>query len=172
MSRAVCSDNSGTAAIEFAICLPFLVLLYMGGFQLFDGLSAYRKVTFTARTVADLTAQYTSVTDADLDLILNASQQALAPYNANAAKMTISQIKIDGAGVSTVDWSRGKNTAALDAGSAVTIPAAIKTASTYLIVASIEYNYKPGVGDSLVGKISMKDQIILNPRATARITKS
>ena len=172
MSHAIFSDNKGTSAIEFAICLPFLVLLYTGVFQLAEGLSAYRKVTLTARTVGDLTAQYTAVSDADLDLILNASQQVLAPYPVSPATMTISQIKIDASGVSTVDWSRGKNCSGLVAGSAFTIPAAIKTPNTYLIVATLNYSFVPTFGAGVIGNIPLHDQIVLNPRATARITKS
>jgi len=172
MIRRLFLDRSGTSAVEFAICLPFLILLYIGGYQLVDGLSAYRKVTATARTVADLTSQFTTVNDADLDTILNVSQKVMAPYRMNSATMTISQIRIDAAGLSTVEWSRGKNSAGLTVGSNFMIPAGIRTPNTWLIVASLNYNYVPNVGATLIGTIPMRDQIILNPRATARITKT
>lgn len=166
------SDIRGTSAVEFAICMPFLILLYIGGYQLTDAASAYRKVTATSRTVADLTAQYTTVSDADLDTILNASQKVMAPYAVATASMTISQIAIDASGVATVDWSRGKNVAGLTPGAAFTVPTSIRVANTYLIIANVDYSYVPNVGSGLIGPIPMRDQIILSPRAVARIAKT
>lgn len=171
MIRGFIRDKRGISAVEFALCLPFLVLLYIGGYQLSDAISAHRKVTSVARTVADLTSQYTAVSDADLDIILNASQQILSPYQTRDAKLTISQIKISAAGVSTVDWSRGKNISALTPGDAFAIPASIKTPGTFLIVAGVDYRYQPRVGSSLIGAIPMRDQIILSPRGSASIEK-
>ena len=83
--RHFLSDRRGVAASEFAMSLPFLVLLYIGGYQLSDAISAYRKVAVATRTVADLTSQYTSVSYDDLDEILNASAQVLSPYKISAA---------------------------------------------------------------------------------------
>lgn len=169
MIRQLINDTRGVSLIEFAICLPFMVLLYVGGYQLTDAISAYRKVTSATRTIADLASQYTSVNNSDLDTILNASQQVMAPYKTDNATMTISQIKIDANGVSTVDWSRGKNATGLTKGDAFAVPAAIKQANSYLIVAAINFNYAPNTASSLIGTIPMKDQIILSPRSVPNI---
>src|SRR3546814_20457205 len=42
---------------------PFLILLYVGGFQLMAAISAYRKVTVTTRSLADLTSRQEPMTD-------------------------------------------------------------------------------------------------------------
>ncbi len=172
MIRRLLKDLRAVSATEFALVLPFLVTLYLGGYQLSDAISAFRKVTFTTRTIADLASQYTSVNDSDLDTILNASQQVMAPYKTQNATMLISQIKIDASLVATVDWSRGKNVSGLTVGDAYTLPASIKQANTYVIVANVNYNYTPVVASTLIGAIPMKDQIILSPRAATRIKKT
>lgn len=164
-------DTRGAAMIEFALCMPFLLLLYIGGYQLSDGISAYRKVTTATRTVADLTSQYTSVSNDDLDTILNASTQVLAPYKMSDTKLTVSQIYTDKTGTSTVDWSRGKNINALTPGSAFAVPATIKQNDSYIIVASIDYTYTPVAGSNLIGTIPMHDQIIMGPRASTQVKK-
>ena len=166
---ALAPERRGVALVEFAFCLPFLVLLYVGGYQLTDGISAYRKVTTATRTIADLTSQYTAVTDSDLDTILNASQQVMAPYAQENAKMMVSQISIDNNNKSTVDWSCGKNTIGLTPGDKFTIPTAIKQPNTSVIVAEIIYTYTPTVASSLIGTIPMEDNIIMSPRATVSI---
>ena len=88
--RGLLHDRSGTSAVEFAIALPVLILLFTGGFQLSDAVAAYRKVTTTARAMADLTSQYSTVNDTTLDRILNASQQVMAPYASSNATLVVS----------------------------------------------------------------------------------
>jgi len=172
MARRWSLDTRGVSAVEFALCLPFLITLYIGGYQLADAISAYRKVTTTARAVADLTSQYSQVTDTDLDTILSASQQIMSPYPLANAKLTISQIKIDANGNSTVDWSRGKNVSGLTPGASFNVPASIKQNNTYLIIAGVDYQYVPNLASTVIGTINMRDQVILSPRSVPNITKN
>lgn len=162
-------DRRGMALTEFAFALPLMLMMYVGGFQLCDAISAYRKVTTTTRAVADVTSQYTSVNNTDLDVILAASEQIMAPYSVDNAKLVISQIAIDKDKVATVAWSRGRNIAGLTQGSTFTVPESIKQPNTSILVAEIQYLYKPNVISSLIGDIPMKERIIMMPRATNTI---
>ncbi|WP_404339307.1 TadE/TadG family type IV pilus assembly protein [Sphingomonas sp. MMS12-HWE2-04] len=171
MMGALLREKRGIAAVEFAFALPFLVLLYIGGYQLSDAISAYRKVTVATRTIADLTSQYTSVTNGDLDDILAASQQVMTPYKMANAELVVSQVSIDGSGNAKVSWSRARNTTALTEGSAYTVASSIKQNNTSLIVATIKYNYVPVAASSLIGTIPMRDVIIMSPRASSTVKK-
>lgn len=164
-------DTRGMAVTEFAIVLPFLILLYVGGYQLTDAISAYRKVTMSARTVADLTTQYTSVSNTDLDTILAASRQVLAPYDIQDAKLVVSQISVDGTGAAKVSWSRGLNTDALEPGANYTLPTTVKQNNTSLIVASIKYTYTPDFASVIIGTIPLREDIIMSPRASSTVEK-
>ena len=169
MMRRLLSDRRGVAAAEFAMSLPFLVLLYLGGYQLSDAISAYRKVAVATRTVADLTSQYTSVSDDDVNTILDASTQVLYPYKVSAAKVLVSQIKIDASGNALVDWSFGKNVTKLTENTSFTLPASIRTPNTFVIVASIDYTYTPLAAYGMLGTIPFHDQIIMGPRASVKV---
>jgi Flp pilus assembly protein TadG len=164
-------DGRGVALVEFAMVLPVLMMLFVGGYQISDAVAAQRKITAAARTIADLTSQYTTVTDSDLDTILNASEQVMAPYAQTNARMTVSQIDIDATRRSKVGWSRGKNTAKLAAGSEFAVPDSIKQANTSLIVARIDYQYIPGIAASMIGQIPLSETIIMSPRASATVVK-
>lgn len=164
-------DARGVALIEFALVLPFLILLFIGSYQFSDAIAVNRKVTRATRTVADLTAQYTSVNDADLTTILNATAQVMAPYPLTPAKLTVSQIKMDAAGKATVDWSAGKNTDGLTPGAAFALPATIRQANTYLIVASTDYTYTPTIATRMIGTIPLSERMIMSPRASAKVEK-
>jgi Flp pilus assembly protein TadG len=167
--RRLAVARDAVAMIEFALSLPFLALLYVGGYQISDAVSAYRKVTRATRTIADLTSQYTSVDNQDVTDILASSNQVMAPYPTANATMTVTQIKISGLGYPTVDWSRGLNAQGLAAGTYFNVPLAIRQPNTYLIVAQIQYNYRPLFGTSYLGNIPLSETIIMSPRASTSV---
>lgn len=171
MIARLARDTRAISATEFAIVLPFLVTMYLGGYQLSDAISAYRKVTTATRTVADLTSQFSSVSDAELDTVLAASQQVMTPYKVANAQLIVSQVVVDDEGAVTVDWSRALNTTALQSGTPYTLPPSIKQNGTSLIVATIRYNYVPVVAPTLIGTIPMRDDILMSPRTSATVKK-
>lgn len=155
--------------IEFAFVLPFMVLLFIGGLQLMDAISAYRKVGRTVRTLADLTTQDTTMTNARADEILNASRQVMAPYSPSNAAVRISQIKVDGSNRATVSWSRSMNTTGYTPGSAFTLPAQLLQPNKYYVLSEITYTYRPNVGTTLIGTIPLTQTIYMSPRNSAFI---
>ena len=60
-------DRRGTSAVEFAMLLPLLLTLYLGTFEISQGIGINRKVTLTTRTVADLASQVSSISDYGYD---------------------------------------------------------------------------------------------------------
>lgn len=159
-------DERGMALIEFAFVLPFLVLLFVGGFQLMDAISAYRKVGSTVRALADLTTQNTTITPPDADTYLSASQQIMAPYSPASATLRISQIQVDANGKATIAWSRSSNNGSkLTAGSNFsTLPETLKQPNRYYIYSEIYYTYTPRVASGLIGTIPFSQTIFMSPR--------
>ena len=108
-------DHRGVAAIEFAIVLPFMLVLYIGGVELGDGMAIQVKVTDTTHIVADLvTQQTTTTTKAMVDTILGASSATMAPYSSppySAANLvvTVSEVSTNASGAATVTWSDSLN---------------------------------------------------------------
>lgn len=177
MLRQLKDDHRGLGTIEFALTAPFLILLYLGSYQLMDATSAYRKVTATTRTLADVTTQFTSVQAADVDGILGASTSVMAPYAAANATTRISEIAINGAGLPSVTWSRASNgillkTSDLYIVSPVpnsVVPLALRVPGTNLIFAEVTYSYVPTAGSQFLGPITFRDQIFMNPRRSPDI---
>lgn len=46
---AALRDRRGVAMVEFALILPVMLVLYLGGAQLQDGIACNRKVTIATR---------------------------------------------------------------------------------------------------------------------------
>jgi len=160
-------DASGVSAVEFALLLPLMIALYLGGVEISSGISIQRKVTLTAGTVANLTAQATTLVTGDVTNILNASTAILAPYSGTAAAITVSCLGIDSTGKAKVDWSVSQGGSARSTGSVVTIPAALAVPSTQLIFSEVSYPYKPIVGYTITGTLTLADKMYMSPRITA-----
>lgn len=159
-----------TALIEFAFAAPVLMALYLGSFQLMDCVSRWRKVTVTTRALADMTSQYTSISKTELDTLLAASQQIMAPYSSDPGSFRISLVTIDAGGNATVAWSRGLRATPLTVGASYNVPASVKKNGVSLVVADVSYLYTPVALSSMIGNIPLGDQIFMMPRGSATIT--
>ena len=64
--RRLIGDERGVSAVEFAMLLPLMLTLYLGAVEVSQGIGADRKVTLTARTIADLVSQVSSIGNSDM----------------------------------------------------------------------------------------------------------
>lgn len=163
------ASERGTALIEFAIVLPVTLALYLGGFQFSDAIACNRKVTVTARAIADLTSQYSAVSVSQLDTILGASAQVMAPYSTASVQVRVSQISVDQYYHTTVAWSRAINGAARTPGSSFALPASMTIAGVSLIYAEVSYTYTPTMGFGMVRPVTLSEKIYMVPRVTSTI---
>jgi Flp pilus assembly protein TadG len=156
-------DRRGVAAIEFAMIVPIMLVLFFGTVEFSSGVAVDRKVTLTARTMSDLTSQSlaspATMVDADLVNIFTASISILYPYSPTPTKAQLSEIYVDSQSIARIQWSKaGVVTSASSpatlatssrvAGDVVTssVPAALLIPQTYLIFSEVSYLYTPTVG--------------------------
>ena len=92
-------DNRGNSAIEFAMIVPLMLVMFFGTVELCSGVASDRKVSLMARTLADLTSQNTAVTATQLQNFFNASNAIMWPYvpspTPNPVNTTITELYID-----------------------------------------------------------------------------
>src|SRR6185295_16885762 len=105
-------DKRGVSAVEFAMLLPLMITLYIGGVEVSSAIAVDRKVTLVARTLGDLVAQSTSVNATDMTNILNAASSVVQPYSSSLIKVTVSRVDVDANGAAKVIWSKAKNATA------------------------------------------------------------
>src|SRR5438105_3145853 len=162
--RRFLRDQRGVSAVEFAMLLPLMITLYLGGVEVSSAIAVDRKVTQVARTLGDLVAQSTSVNATDMTNILNAASSVVQPYSPSLIKVTVSRVDIDANSVAKVIWSKTLNGTARAVNSTVTLPGALNTANTSLIWAETQYAYTPTIGYVITGTMTLKDQIYMRPR--------
>src|SRR5512141_831162 len=109
-------DSRGVAAVEFAVIVPIMLVLFFGTVEFSSGVAVDRKVTQMARTLSDLTSQSITVADTDLTNFFAASKGIMTPYPSTPTNATISELYVDPKTlVARVQWSQGS--APLSAGS-------------------------------------------------------
>jgi Flp pilus assembly protein TadG len=169
--RRFAADQRGVSAVEFAILLPLMLTLYLGGVEVSQAVSADRKTTLVAHTVGDLTAQASDVTTADMTNVLNASSAVAYPFAAANLKVTVSSVCIDSTGTrATIAWSKTLNGTVRSGTVTSLIPSALMVASTSLIWGEAHYAYKPTIGWTITGTLNLGDKFFLRPRLSNSVT--
>jgi Flp pilus assembly protein TadG len=166
------ADQSGVSAVEFAVLLPLMMTLYLGGVEISQAVGADRKVTLVARTVGDLAAQVASISVNDMTNIFNAGKAVLIPYDSSKISIKLTNVTIDSTGKATVCWSQTYPTGTQAESGDVSskIPPALKVASTTLIWAEVAYQYTPTIGYVVTGTLNLTDQIFMRPRLTTSVS--
>ncbi|WP_460448159.1 TadE/TadG family type IV pilus assembly protein [Alsobacter sp. SYSU BS001988] len=176
-------DARGIAAIEFALILPVMLSLYIGSVEVSMGLSADRKVVLLTRTLADLVSQNDTTEINQLKTIMNAGKVVLSPLKTADARMRITSIAISNTSgkEATACWSevgpsspsgwtayaRGRtfNTAE--------VPSALRSDSgTSLVMAEVEYTYKPVMGYVITGSLNLQERIFMRPRISTYVGRT
>ena len=137
-------NNSGLAAIEFAMIIPIMAALLVGTNEFAAGVAVDRKVTIMARTLSDLTSQNTAISDTQLTNFFNAGKSIMTPYDASPVQGTITELWIHPTTLKArVQWSKGATVH--NKGDIIEIPDALKIANTYLIFSEVKYKFKTSV---------------------------
>src|SRR5437868_6166430 len=165
------TDQNGMSAVEFALLLPFMVLLYLGGVEVAQGVSINRMIALTSSTVTNLVAQYTTISASqDMPDILNASAQIMTPYSGGNTSVVVSAVSIDAGGIATVLWSQALHTKARTVGSLVTVPAGLNTPNSMVILGEASYAYTPTIDFLNLGMMTISSSIFMLPRSSPTIT--
>lgn len=162
--RALGGDRKAVAAVEFALILPVLTLLYLGTVEVTNAITANRKVVATASTIGDLTAQSQDVTN-EITNILDAASAVMQPFNISTLQMRITQVRIAANGQATVDWSNARGMTCLTKGAAFAgLPAGLNVPDTYVIFSEVSYGYRSPIGNFIAGTLQMTDNFWHRPR--------
>jgi Flp pilus assembly protein TadG len=172
-------STRAVAAVEFAMILPVLLLLFLSTFDAANGIAIYMKVRAATFSLAAITNQYGNgiganpIATADMTGITSATAAVLAPYSTAPLVMTVSQIDATSATAAVVSWSYSVNGTALATGAPFTgLPANIAantcggTYPCYFVQATVSYTFTPAFGSFLTGPIVLSDSLYVTPRSS------
>jgi Flp pilus assembly protein TadG len=163
-------DQRGVAAVEFALILPVLLLLYFGSIETASLYSADRRVANVAGTIGDLVSRAKdSITESEITDYFQAASGIMQPYDTGTLTQVVSLLSVDEDGNVTVVWSRQFNGGLVRAdGSSYPLPAERQinqVARDGLLVASeVHYSYRPLFGIVYPNALTLAHEEFFLPR--------
>jgi Flp pilus assembly protein TadG len=174
--RRFARQDTGMATVEFALILPILVVLWLGGVEVTQGLSVDRRLNNLASAIGDLSARTKELRHSDIDSIFDLSTGALLPFSATTLAMRVTAVNMDGNGSAKVAWTRkegslpaGVSNYAVGNGMNGVVPQSLRVANSQIIMSEVYYRYTPAVGYVISGSIQLDDRMFFVPRLTQYI---
>jgi len=164
-------DRSGVGAVEFALIAPLMLTIYLGTFEVTQGLAQDRLVKQNSSTITNLVAQYTTISASrDMPDLFAATAQIMAPYPSATPATVVSCISIDAKGNATVAWSQASGGTARTVGQTMTLPAALDQPNTEVILGETTMPYHSPIQFLPIGTWNLYAATYMFPRASSTIT--
>jgi Flp pilus assembly protein TadG len=172
------SRQEGAVLTEAAIVLPILIIMLDGMYEFNQAYTANRDIGDVAATTADLVSQVSTVSTANLQDIVQVSNNLMAPYPVTPLTLTIQSISEDANGKVTLAWtctwtSISASPACTTPGTTYSsLPAGLIAPSQCLIMSQASYTFTPAMGQFLVGGVTFTSVSYFKPRVTSCVTKT
>lgn len=149
-------ERTGVAAVEFALVLPIMLMVYLGTTEASALISMDRKVQSVAGALGDLVArENATISRTTLQDYFQASSGIMSPYVPTGLKQIVTSVQVKADGTTVVAWSEPYTTGDAEMvakGHEVGKPYALPRDMTdiakgsYVIVSEASYSYKPLYG--------------------------
>lgn len=147
--REFAEDRRGAVLVELGFAIPVLMMILIGCFEATRYVLLNQKLDRAASAVADLVAQQSALTEAQLNDLFDAAERIVEPFDLSAAgQVVVSSVYRAGANPATIVWQResaaGATSEIGDEGAAATLPGGfVVNTGENVIVAEVFYDYRP-----------------------------
>lgn len=171
--------ESGVAAVEFAVALPMVMVLLLGGFEMSRYVIIHQKLEKSAATIADVVSQSQIVTIAQMNQTMQAAMQIMKPYDFGADGVVIvSSVNQTGSNAPVIRWQYvGGGTLSMQskigrANEIAILPNGLKlNDKDNVIISEIFYRYKPFFSNfGLINNPNIYKVNVFKPRLGALTT--
>lgn len=142
-------DTRGTAAVEFALLLPVMVITLFGALESTELISANRAAEKASAALADVSARYTIMTGQQICDVLFGTTVVADPDSPLDLQMRLTSINVDDNAVARVEFSaiQGTGFASLPQGTIITndVPLNLRETSLQspIMRAELMLTYRP-----------------------------
>lgn len=99
-------ERKGVAAVEFALVVPFIIVMFLASVDAVFVLTAKRKVAVASYSIADVSSRALNLADDDLSTIADLGRLILTPFDASQARILITGAEVTSNGnQAVVRWS-------------------------------------------------------------------
>jgi Flp pilus assembly protein TadG len=170
----IARNRQGMAAVEFAMLVPIMFLLFAGTIEFSQALTVDRRVTQIASSTADLIARQKTITSSEVAGVMEIIDHLMRPYDPSLLRVTVLDVmaSISDVNKTTVCWSYQHNggAATYTNGQSYPVPAGIVEAGNSVIVAEVVYDYQPLMFEYFISStFSLREKFYLKPRLSSYV---
>lgn len=176
-------DARGVAAIEFAMIVPMMGVMFIGAVELSQAITVDRRVTQIASSTADLVARAeTQIAQTDITDIMKVGGYIMMPYSQTPVQIIIRNVTSSPTSATTAkqSWSCtykgvGATQTCACSNTTYTLPANLVSTNDSVVISEVTYNYTPLIFDYFMkksyggtgGTYTMAEKIYAKPRSQA-----
>ena len=168
--RKLARAKGGMAAVEFGFVAPVLIVMLFGAIEVTNALLAKADASNIASTAADLVAQESTISQANINDDFTALNALIYPFPSAGSKIIITSIIDDGHGGGKVGWSVAQNATPHTTGQAMTVPAGLITTGGSVIYVEVTYSFTSPLNYLISSPISMQNNFYAKPRRVSQIS--
>jgi Flp pilus assembly protein TadG len=178
------ASTEGVAAVEFALIVPIMAVMFIGAVELSQAITVDRRVTQVASSTADLVARAEKqISQNEITDIMKAGSYIVAPYDQNPLQIIVRNVTSSPASATTAKQSWfctyngvGSTLSCACTDMAYTLPPGLVTTNDSVVISETSYSYKPLVFDHFMkrlgaagnsGTYTLSETIYLKPRSQA-----
>jgi Flp pilus assembly protein TadG len=172
-------DREGVTAVEFAMILPFMLVLFIAAVEITGILNHDRKISRISNSVTDLVAQAQDISTTEIGNLFDIGEKILAPYPSTGLNIVVASVSFDNNGVASVDWFDCKLSCSdwsKGGKPPITLPATVAKPNTSIVVGQSNMTYTPpfsGIFTEYFKRAAsheLSDTYYLRPRLTDTVT--
>lgn len=148
-------NEDGLAAVEAALVFPVLLVLFLGTFDLGNGILANQKTIRASQVTADLIARTSQVDINMVNEAVEAGELALNPMPTDTFGVDIVSIEFDDDENPVIVWRDTRNMAPL--ADVFTRVESLAQAGEGVLVVTIEYDFQPVFAGFVIDTIPMRE---------------
>lgn len=157
-------EDDGVALMEFVLIFPIMMTILLGVYDLGNGFLVNQKTIAASQIMSDLITRNVSITEDDLDDIIQAAQLTMAPYDLDNMGYDIVSVSFDEDDEPVEEWRRTVNMPENEEAFESTVN--LGDEGDGVVVVSVSYNYEPVFGGFVLDNIPMMETSFARGRRT------
>ncbi len=183
--RRYTGSQEGVAAVEFAMIVPILAIMFIGAVELSQAITVDRRVTQVASSTADLVARAEKqISQSEIGDIMKVGGYIMKPYSETPVEIVIRNVTSSPTNAAVVkqSWSctykgAGQTQTCACSSTDYTLPGNLVSTNDSVVISEVTYSYKPLIFDYFMkqaagggdgsGTYTLTEKIYLKPRGQA-----